>query len=187
MGYDEQVELESAVLNAFSKMVKPSASWVARTRLEYEVQELLKQRSWLEAVGMTLRVGDLDCSLAIWEKFLPHSVMAYFLPSHLLLSSIALGFDSDSDYPRDVMEALLLPDPDQAVTTELEVGLSASALTSQFPERAVHLYNVLSNGQRACVSMFLEFYSANRGMRWSTRTRALYLQNSELWAKSTYG
>ncbi len=181
-----QIKLAAALLNAFPSTPKPAFAREPRTQLESDALSLLLEKTWIEAVNFTLTDDGLDCSLSAWTRTLPPPVVAYFLPSHLMLASICLVWNAKVDYPDEVMEALLLPTVDIDNNDELERELCVSAAVVSHPNRGIGIYRELTASQRICVADFLELYYRRNEWVSTSSANAFYLENIEHWRTSSY-
>lgn len=181
-----QYELELAMQSAFPLYPIPQGPDVCNSQLEWAVKNEVQGRPWSDVVGLGLTYGELDPSLSIWYRAFPAEFVDYYLPSHLKLAGMLLPFGSLPDYVDRVMEALFLPptsDPAQLQEIEDELCHSSS-LINLAPERR-SLFGRLSQPQRECIALFLDWYLTCREAEFTPFGKTLFIANRDYWRNAS--
>lgn len=183
--YHEHVLFEEAVYAAFPRNPVPRIEWVDRSSFARSVRELFSERTWPEVIGSRLTWGERDPPLSIWMDALPQGVVDYYLPSHLVFSSIELDHGSPSYHPMNVMRALILPSGSSEVELdEIDEELFVDAEVSYYKDLRLALYHRMSKEQRSCIAHYLSIYlEYNRG-DFSDLGTELFMRNRDVWRDS---
>lgn len=150
------------------------------------VREKLWGKQWPYVVGQRLTFGELDAPLTVWLQALPSVVADYYLPSHLMLSSLLLPGYSQPSYIGDVVEALILPpsrDVSELENVDDELCLAMGLIDYGSVRRA--LYERLTCEQRQCVAMFLDLYLGYRSADFTAKGQCYFKRNTEFWRTSS--
>ena len=176
---------EDAVYQAFPILPVPSFIWPQRYSFHSDVKKLLDGMAWPNIIGWRLLGGQRDDSLSGWMRFLSPEIMQYYLPSHLIFSSILMSAGA-TNYEQQIAEALVLPpSSDIAVLDEINRELLSDAPVTEYGKDRVELYKLLNEEQRRCVAKFLLLYLGYHGSDFTERGIQLFQQNCDFWKDSS--
>ena len=178
--------LEAAIYTAFPLHPIPPMTLDRTAALARQTYEPMAGRTWPEAVGCRLCDDEPGPFPSIWTEGTPLEITHYYLPSHLVFSSISLGLRAVSYIPGHTMQALILAPSDRlAPLSEIraELRVEAPMVPSALAERAA-LYHRMTKEQRACIVLFLSLYLKSHRTNFSKRGAELYLQNRDIWEYS---
>jgi hypothetical protein len=183
------LDFERALYAAFPRLPLPPVadmapdSWLAR-----EAREVLDGKPWPEAVGYRLLYGEMDISLSIWMKCIPSDVFDYYVASHLMLASILIENGGRENYVGEVMEAFLLPPPEETIDAAAEIDdeLLPDADVASYGAVRLDFYRRIVPAQRACIGQFLNLYLCHRGVKEFTEQGVrLFERNRDYWLHSS--
>ncbi|MFZ6769365.1 hypothetical protein ACO0LM_20130 [Undibacterium sp. Di26W] len=177
---------EEAVYRVFPMAPIPAVPENNKTDFNREARSLLNGRPWSEVIGRRLNFGSMDIHFTTWMSSLPLDVVKYYLPSHLILASIMLSYGAVSNYPFDLMEALILPpSKDMDLLADIEFELSLESLLTQDSESPIEFYKSMNPDQRSCIAYFLSLYGEYKKSEFTDRGFEFYTKNIEYWKNST--
>lgn len=188
--FSEYYEFEELLSNAFELERKKEISWPNSGkygRVGSEAEEIFGKRNWREMVGFKLIT--LDCSFPHNLEWFPVDAAAYYLPAFLMRAALELYDESESEFPLDIAEGLLLPLSDN-LSAEIDEALSPYGSVSQFPNGRVSLYKSLNSEQRRCVAAYLTLfwkgYEGGRDAVMTKRAGELFQAIVKAWQESSF-
>jgi hypothetical protein len=176
---------EEAVYRVFSTKPIPATPKNMGSDFQSQAWVLLNDRPWSEVVGLRLYEGGLDLHFIAWVKYLPLDVVKYYLPSHLIMASILIYYNVESNHPIDLVEALILPpSKDAKLLADMDSELSLASRLEYEGESRLDLYKAMNPEERTCIAYFLDIYAEFKWEEFTERGLELFKKNTEYWRSS---
>lgn len=147
---------------------------------------LLNGKPWSEVIGRRLYSGGLSLHFIAWVRHLPLDVVKYYLPSHLIMASILIYYNVESNHPIDLVEALILPpSKDAKLLADMDFELSLASRLEYEWESRLDLYKIMNPEERACIAYFLDVYGEYKESEFTERGLEFFKKNTEYWRNSS--
>ncbi|BBB60565.1 hypothetical protein UNDKW_2292 [Undibacterium sp. KW1] len=177
---------EEAVYEIFPMQPIPVIPENTESDFKAQAWVLLNGRTWSEVIGLRLYDGGLNLHFIAWLRDLPLDVVRYYLPSHLIVASILIYYNVESNHPIDLVEALILPpSKDEKLLADMDSELSLVSRLEYEWESRLDLYKIMNPKERACIAYFLDIYGEYKESEFTPPGFELFKKNTEYWRNSS--